>query len=488
MANTVRIIPDTLQERTRLRHRIAEFAAGKRLSPPLSIPTLERLAALFIQENHLDVRLRDWIMVELHNCAWKDTVSAIPAERRLLLLPKCLSNSARCKAHIDDLGLLCNRCGSCNIPSLQEEADRTGMLSLVAEGFTQVIELIRNNVVDAVIGVSCLDSLEKAFPLLIDNAVPGIAIPLNRDGCHDTEVDAGYVTELMHRNTPAAKPLLRYETIYDEVKTWFTPESLSPMLTSGTDLCTKASIDWVCTDGKRWRPFLLASVYSALTGNTVFPDNIRMAAVAVECFHKASLIHDDIQDHDTERYGRPTVGALYGDELAINAGDLLLGEGYRLLARTGNPELLQAVADAHIELCRGQGIELEWKEGSPITMEQVTGIFRRKTVPAFEVALILGLICAGGDKATAAILHDFSQALGIAYQINDDLEDDRDSSFPSALWAMRCENPDMTDAQIRESLTRLSANYRNSALEALERSESTELKRLLFQVTGKILK
>lgn len=488
MDSTVRIIPDTLQERTRLRQVIAEFAAGRRLSPPLSIPTLERLSAKFIEQNNLDIRLRDWIMVELHNCAWKETVSAIPSDRRLLLLPKCLSNSASCKAHIDDLGLLCNRCGCCNIPSLQEEADHSCMLSLVAEGFTQVIELIRNNVVDAVIGVSCLDSLEKAFPLLIDNAVPGVAVPLNRDGCHDTQVDTEYVKELMHLNSPAAKPLLRYDTIYDEVKTWFTPQNLAPILTSGSDLCTKASIDWVCSDGKRWRPFLLAAVYNALTGCTRFPESVRMAAVAVECFHKASLIHDDIQDHDKERYGRPTVGALYGDEMAINAGDLLLGEGYRLLARTGNPELLQAVADAHIELCRGQGIELEWNNDNGITMEQVTDIFRKKTVPAFEVALQLGLICAGGDRATAAILHDFSQALGIAYQINDDLEDDRDSSVPSAISAMRYANPDLSEESIRESLKQLSDSYRNSALESLERSESTELKRLLFQVTGKILK
>ena len=488
MNNTIRIIPDSPQERKRLRLQIAEFATGKRLSPPLSVPTLERLADDFIEQNLLDGRLRDWIMVELHNCAWRGTFSSIPHERRLLLLPKCLSCSAGCTARIDDLGLLCNRCGRCNIPNLQDYAEKLGMLSLVAEGFTQVIELIRNNVVDAVIGVSCLDSLEKAFPLLIDNAVPGIAVPLNRDGCHDTEVDTDYVKELMSSEGPAAEPLLRYDTIFDEVKTWFTSESLASMLTSGTDLSTKAALDWISSDGKRWRPFLLAAVYSALSGSTVYPETVRMAAIAVECFHKASLIHDDIQDHGSERYGRPTVNALYGDELAINIGDLLLGEGYRLLARTGIPEMMKAVADAHIELCRGQGTELEWKQGSAITMEQVTDIFRKKTVPAFEVALQLGLICAGGDKDIFLMLHDFSESLGIAYQINDDLEDEMDPSVPSAMSAMRHSHPEMTEESIRESLTLLSASYRNNALETIKRSENTELKRLLFQITGKILK
>ena len=68
------------------------------------------------------------------------------------------------------------------------------------------------------------------------------------------------------------------------------------------------------------------------------------AAIAVECFHKASLVHDDIQDKDEERYGQPTVHARYGEAMAINIGDLLLGEGYRLLASLPNKELLGVVA------------------------------------------------------------------------------------------------------------------------------------------------
>ena len=86
------------------------------------------------------------------------------------------------------------------------------------------------------------------------------------------------------------------------------------------------------------------------------------------------------------------------------------------------------------------------------------------------------------------MLHDFSESLGIAYQINDDLEDEMDPSVPSAMSAMRHSHPEMTEESIRESLTLLSASYRNNALETIERSENTELKRLLFQITGKILK
>ena len=122
---------------------------------------------------------------------------------------------------MDDLGLLCHRCGRCVIPDLQTLADRHGVLSLVAEGFTSVIELIRQHVVDAVIGVSCLDSLEKAFPLLVSHAVPGIAVALNDGGCKDTHVDTDYVMELLPQLSAETITLLDYDAIREKVDQWF---------------------------------------------------------------------------------------------------------------------------------------------------------------------------------------------------------------------------------------------------------------------------
>ena len=80
-----------------------------------------------------------------------ETVASIPYERRVLLLPKCLSNSAKCQAEIDELGLLCHRCSHCSIPDLQDKAESLGIMSIVAEGFTSVVGLIQNRVVDSVI-------------------------------------------------------------------------------------------------------------------------------------------------------------------------------------------------------------------------------------------------------------------------------------------------------------------------------------------------
>lgn len=499
-----RAIPTTYKERTRLRKLAHDFVSDKALQPPVPLSDLEALASEFIKVYQLDEGLRDWLMVELHNGVWLPMVASIPYERRLLLLPKCLRDSQRCEGEMDDLGLLCHRCGRCVIPDLQTLADRHGVLSLVAEGFTSVIELIRQHVVDAVIGVSCLDSLEKAFPLLVSHAVPGIAVALNDGGCKDTHVDIDYVMELLPQLSAETITLLDYDAIREKVNQWFTPEALACVMTPATDITTRASLEWMLCGGSRWRPFLLAAVYAAITRSSsacllpkgrkkpcplVLPDEVMRAAVAVECFHKASLVHDDIQDHDPERYGQPTVHIRYGEAMAINIGDLLLGEGYRLLASLKNKELQGVVANAHVSLCLGQGAELAWRSGQKVTIDEVLQIFREKTVPAFEVALSLGLLSAGGDQHTAHVLHNYSEALGIAYQLKDDLADiyREQTEKPSAVHAMRMQYPDASDEDIKNKVNVLIEDYHTRALSSLAEIDSFELKRLLFQATEKIL-
>lgn len=169
------------------------------------------------------------------------------------------------------------------------------------------------------------------------------------------------------------------------------------MLSDGDDPITTVARSWMGGDEKRWRPYLLAATWMAITGKKEIPLEVRRAAIAVECFHKASLVHDDIQDNDILRYGKETVHSRYGVPVGINVGDILLGEGYRLLSLCNNIHLMQEASVAHIALCKGQGMELQWSlEPRPLTMETVLEIFCTKTVPAFEVSLILGVILAGG--------------------------------------------------------------------------------------------
>jgi geranylgeranyl diphosphate synthase, type II len=256
----------------------------------------------------------------------------------------------------------------------------------------------------------------------------------------------------------------------------------------------------------------------------------------VECFHKASLIHDDIEDEDATRYGEPTLHAEHGVAVALNVGDLLIGEGYRLLAAAGisaeqRAAMLAVAAEGQRELSRGQGAELLWaRKPAPLTSLEVIDIFRRKTAPAFEVALRIGAIYAGVDAhdEVVDVLKAYSEALGIAYQIRDDLADlgqTEDTSdiaglrpslllataheraeepkdpaamagkrFTTALWQRQLPNG-ATVAQVEELYRELKVDekcqdllerYKEEAVRSLRDLENASLKGLLRRVIGKI--
>src|SRR5207253_5444389 len=98
-------------------------------------------------------------------------------------------------------------------------------------------------------------------------------------------------------------------------------------------------------------------------------DAVKRTALAIETFHKASLVHDDIEDDDTFRYGAETLHRQHGVATAINVGDYLIGLGYRLVSRERKAlggdcaaDILDRLADAHQKLSEGQGAELLWRE------------------------------------------------------------------------------------------------------------------------------
>jgi hypothetical protein len=317
--------------------------------------------------------------------------------------------------------------------------------------------------------------------------VPGVAVALNRDGCKDTDVDEERVAELISMLSESGPPPMDYGYLDSTLREWFSPASLAGTILTGGDHTSRAALEWMSGEGKRWRPYLTAATFLALDGGRVLTEKVRLAAIAVECFHKASLVHDDIQDGDLTRYGAATVHARYGVPIAINVGDMLLGEGYRLLAECGDLELVRVVAGAHVALCRGQGIELDWNR-SPreFDMAFVLDICRGKTVPAFDVALQLGAVCAGAGAELRRTLHEYSDALGIAYQLRDDLED-VGVQGPSAVAAtMREGSVDETLA--RERVRKMAEEYRDRTFAVADGLKEPELKRLLFRATERILR
>jgi geranylgeranyl pyrophosphate synthase len=276
-------------------------------------------------------------------------------------------------------------------------------------------------------------------------AVPGVAIPLLRDGCANTSVDVDWVWDAIYRSFEEQRHRLNLDDLRSQVNSWFTKESLSRLLSSGRSETERTALEWMAKEGKRWRPFLAACAYQAISEDKVdgLPEAVRQAGAAVECFHKASLIHDDIEDDDDLRYGEKTLHAEYGVPIALNAGDLLLGEGYRLLAEADisdeqRSRMLVAAARGHRNLCLGQGNELSWiRRPRCLSVDEVLDIFAKKTSPAFEVALKCGAILAGCEDGLNGVLEEYSKSLGIAYQIRDDIEDFRSSDESAALNAMR---------------------------------------------------
>src|SRR5438876_4356129 len=115
--------------------------------------------------------------------------------------------------------------------------------------------------------------------------------------------------------------------------------------------------------------------------------------------------------------------------IALNAGDFLLGEGYRLISELSidpavRVEMLRSASAGHLTLSRGQGRELLWSRApEPLPSTEVLDLFRQKTAPAFEVALRLVAFLGGADEETHGVLRKYSESIGIAYQIKDDLQD-----------------------------------------------------------------
>ncbi len=179
---------------------------------------------------------------------------------------------------------------------------------------------------------------------------------------------------------------------------------------------------------KRLRPMLVVLAAEACGGDeaAALP-----AACAVEMIHTYSLIHDDLpaMDDDDMRRGLPTCHAKYGEALAILAGDALLSQAFEVLARDVQPPQLAARCCAALgqaagasQLVGGQADDLS-AERSDGGLEQLEAIHRRKTGAMFLVSLRLGGLVARATPEQERALLDFGRALGLAFQIVDDLLD-----------------------------------------------------------------
>ena len=491
----LKIVPETKVLRQQIREKCYRVAAQLDKSRPLSKEEMEVIVRGLLDEIGLPEGYVGWTMVIMTSAFWHDQVAAIPPSQRLFLLPHCLKHAEGCPADYDEFGLDCKQCGACSIADFRAVAEEMGYKVLVAEGSPIVLKIIVSGYVDAIIGVACLNVLEKAIDKILLAGIPCMAVPLLSSDCRNTSVDEDWVDELirLEQKQPALQTR-SYVHLMRAASQLFAAEELerlAPRLRGGPRLAEAKgqgvagldpiaateviSYDFLAKGGKYSRPFITLAVYDALTGADgttadgprqieAWPDSIRRTALSIETFHKASLVHDDIEDDDGHRYGDEALHRKYGTPTGINVGDYLIGLGYRLISREAGElgaevtaDIIDCFADAHMRLSEGQGAELLWRDALDKRLAPIDAlkIYALKTAPAFEAALYAGIRLAGPLDEYRTAVGKFARNVGVAFQILNDLKDwegddnnkleaggDICGGRPTILWALALENLD----------------------------------------------
>lgn len=438
-------VPAQKERRITLIGEARRTVARAKVLPPVSFRVLENLASEVLEAVNGDPDERAFCILMCSNELWRPYFEATPYNRRLLLLPQCLRRRESCEAFIDELGLICAGCDHCPIHHSLADAEAIGYSTLVAEGSSTAISLVEEGAVDAILGVSCMEVLQKSFRQVVSSAIPSLAIPLLKNGCADTEVDqhwlAGEIKSLALN--PGIEPL-SVSVMKSYAETLFSARLLENLfdVEANPSVTAKMAVKAMLQGGKRMRPLLALTTYTAYANH--FNQNLAdQIMLTVECFHKASLVHDDIEDGDEYRYNQRTVHHEYGIPLAVNLGDYLIGQGYGILNRLPlssdqKIQMLGLFTSMHIGSTIGQGEELAFAESRNIHgKKELLTIFRQKTGSAIRVSLLAGAIAAEAPEPDRAVLGDFSDLFGIAYQIRDDLTefrctatDQQRASFP----------------------------------------------------------
>lgn len=207
-------------------------------------------------------------------------------------------------------------------------------------------------------------------------------------------------------------------------------ESLLPPGTQVPESIHKAMRHSVFAGGKRLRPILVMEAARMIAGR--LPEGVERLGAAIEMLHTYSLIHDDLPalDNDDLRRGKPTCHVVYGEAIAILAGDALQTTAYEVLAGMQCPapatvEIIRQVANATgtVEgMIGGQVLDLEGEHKKP-TAEMVDAIHRAKTGALIRVSIVTGGIYAGATKEDVERLDIFGRKAGLAFQIVDDVLD-----------------------------------------------------------------
>ena len=172
--------------------------------------------------------------------------------------------------------------------------------------------------------------------------------------------------------------------------------------------------------GKRVRPMLTLAA-ARLCGYE--GENHHRLAATVEFIHTATLLHDDVVDESTQRRGRPTANLLWDNKSSVLVGDYLFARSFQLMTETGSLRVLDILANAAATIAEGEVLQLTAAANLATTEDVYLQVVRGKTAALFSAATEVGGVIADAPDAQVQALHTYGDALGIAFQIADDLLD-----------------------------------------------------------------
>ena len=204
------------------------------------------------------------------------------------------------------------------------------------------------------------------------------------------------------------------KTIEEELAT-ITPDNLE-----------EASVYLTRAGGKMLRPALTLITAEAVGGNR---ESALKSAAAIELIHTFSLIHDDIMDQDDMRRGMPSVHKVWGEDVAILAGDTLFSKAFEIIigsegtSSEQNNKALATVADACVKICEGQASDMGFEERFDVSEDEYMEMIFKKTGALKAAATKVGAIMGGASEEVIDAMYEYGRLIGLAFQIQDDYLD-----------------------------------------------------------------
>lgn len=214
------------------------------------------------------------------------------------------------------------------------------------------------------------------------------------------------------------KQLWLFKQINSDLK--LVEEELFRFVANDFPILKESAVHLLAAGGKRLRPAftLLAGKFYNYRLEDILP-----VAVSLELIHMATLVHDDVVDASMTRRGKPTVKALWGNIVSVQTGDYLLAKALELISRINNPEISRILAVVSVEMCQGEIQQIKTSYDMRQNIRNYYYRIRRKTAMLIEASCRLGAIVTGAPRRQIWALGAYGHALGMAFQIVDDVLD-----------------------------------------------------------------